>query len=88
MADIQVAYGKCELYELNAKDVKVSSESGNVELAMAGKEKEYQMSLMTEYGEVSVNGKKQGNNILLEREKAKGKLEVKSEEGNIRVDTE
>ena len=55
---------------------------------MAGKEKEYQMSLMTEYGEVSVNGKKQGNNILLEREKAKGKLEVKSEEGNIRVDTE
>ena len=87
-ADIQVAYGKCELYELNAKDVKVSSESGNVELAMAGKEKEYQMSLMTEYGEVSVNGKKQGNNILLEREKAKVKLEVKSEEGNIRVDTE
>ena len=55
---------------------------------MAGKEKEYQMSLMTEFGEVSVNGKKQGNNILLEREKAKRKLEVKSEEGNIRVDTE
>lgn len=88
MADIQVTYGECELDELNAKDVKISSESGNVKLGMTGKEKEYQMSLMTEFGEVFVNGKKQGNNILLEREKAKGKLEVKSEAGNIQVDTE
>lgn len=85
--NLEVLYGDCEIDQLSAKDLKIESESGEITLALTEEEKNYSMLLKTEYGEVTVNGENRGSDITMEREQAKNRLDLKSENGNIAIRT-
>ena len=66
----------------------MTNEDGEIDLEMMGKEEDYSMSMQTEYGEILLNGKSRGTDMTMEREKAKNKLKLMTESGNISVKTQ
>lgn len=81
-------YGNFKISGFTAKDVTVTNEDGEIDLEMMGKEEDYSMSMQTEYGEILLNGKSRGTDMTMEREKAKNKLKLMTESGNISVKTQ
>lgn len=85
---LELGYGDCDIAAFTVKDVKLENESGEVNLELTGKAEDYSMILKTEYGEVTINGEKRGSDIILERDKAEGSVEIASESSNIEIKTQ
>lgn len=85
--NFELSYGECNISGFSAKDVKITNESGEINLELTGEEEDYSMLLKTEYGEVYVNGEDRGSDMTLERDKAGNRLELTNEDGNITIRT-
>ena len=84
---MDIDYGECKMEQLTSQKVGVNSESGDINLGMTGKEDEYDISMVTEYGSATLNGKDYGTNFTREKG-AKNKLELRAESGSIKIITE
>lgn len=86
-AKMDIDYGECDMKQFTSKKVDVDSESGDIVLVMTGKEDEYDISMITDYGSATLNGKDYGTNFIREKG-ARNKLELKAESGSIKISTE
>lgn len=84
---MDIDYGECNMAQLTSQKVEVDSESGDIDLQMAGKEDEYDISMITDYGSAALNGKDYGTSFTREKG-ARNKLELKAESGSIKITTE
>ena len=84
---MDIDYGECDMKQFTSKKVDVDSESGDIDLVMTGKEDEYDISMITDYGSATLNGKDYGTNFIREKG-ARNKLELKAESGSIKISTE
>ena len=85
-SDMKLSSGDCEISEFTAKNTKIDSDYGKIDLLMTGKEADYDMALITDYGKVYINEEEHGTDLTREKG-ASNKLDLKTDSGNINIET-
>lgn len=83
---IKLSSGDCSISEFTPGTVSIESEYGNINLDLTESEADYDFELLTDYGEVTINGDKQGTNFVREKG-ARNKVNLSTDSGNIKIDT-
>lgn len=82
----KMQYGALVLKQFTVTNMEVESEVGEIQLDLMGREADYNMHLMTEYGEVKVNGKSVGDNFIRETN-TENTLKLTSDNSKIKINT-
>ena len=87
-ADLNAALGNVDFSGKVTGNMTVQVNMGNIEVELDGKEKDYNIRMEAEMGEVIFNGRKQDDNYTVQQENAIGDIELKCDMGNIELDFE